>query len=78
MTQDRRDQQLVEAAIAAGSGGRHKAVLDAPAKLDADELEEPTPDESEALSGDTIGIDDSVRPRGTRDGPRRDLGRGRS
>ena len=35
--------------------------LDAPAKLDAKELEEPTPEELEALSADMIGIDDPVR-----------------
>jgi RNA polymerase primary sigma factor len=34
---------------------------DAPAKLDAEELEEPTPAELEALSADMIGIDDPVR-----------------
>jgi RNA polymerase primary sigma factor len=34
---------------------------DAPAKLDAKELEEPTPEELEALSADMIGIDDPVR-----------------
>ena len=35
--------------------------LDAPAKLDAKELEEPTAEELEALSADMIGIDDPVR-----------------
>ncbi len=35
--------------------------VDAPAKLDAKELEEPTPEELEALSADMIGIDDPVR-----------------
>jgi RNA polymerase sigma factor RpoD-like protein len=35
--------------------------LDAPAKLDAVELEEPTQEELEALSADMIGIDDPVR-----------------
>jgi RNA polymerase primary sigma factor len=34
---------------------------DAPAKLDAKALEEPTPEELEALSADMIGIDDPVR-----------------
>jgi RNA polymerase sigma factor RpoD-like protein len=38
-----------------------KVPLDAPAKLDAKELEEPTPEELEALSADMIGIDDPVR-----------------
>ena len=37
------------------------APLDAPAKLDAKELEEPTAEELEALSADMIGIDDPVR-----------------
>ncbi len=37
------------------------AVVDAPAKLDAKELEEPSPEEIEALSADLIGIDDPVR-----------------
>jgi RNA polymerase sigma factor RpoD-like protein len=34
---------------------------DGPAKLDATELDEPTPEELEALSADMIGIDDPVR-----------------
>jgi RNA polymerase primary sigma factor len=34
---------------------------DAPVKLDAEALEEPTPEELEALSADMIGIDDPVR-----------------
>src|SRR5664279_3190225 len=46
MTQDPRDQQLLEVAFGAASADRHKA--DAPPKL-------------EALSADMIGIDDSVR-----------------
>ena len=37
------------------------AVIDAPVKLDAKELEEPTAEELEALSADMIGIDDPVR-----------------
>src|SRR5206468_7460447 len=32
-----------------------------PAEVDAEELEEPTPQELEALSADMIGIDDPVR-----------------
>jgi RNA polymerase primary sigma factor len=39
----------------------HALTADAPAKLDAKELEEPTPEELEALSADMIGIDDPVR-----------------
>ncbi len=38
-----------------------KLLSDAPAKLDAVELEEPTAEELEALSADMIGIDDPVR-----------------
>ncbi len=37
------------------------ALVDAPTKLDAKELDEPTPEELEALSADMIGIDDPVR-----------------
>jgi RNA polymerase primary sigma factor len=37
------------------------AVADAPAELNAEALEEPTPEELEALSADTIGIDDPLR-----------------
>jgi RNA polymerase primary sigma factor len=46
------DGEVVEAA---------KLPLEAPAKLDAVELEEPTAEELEALSADMIGIDDPVR-----------------
>ena len=46
------DGEVVEAA---------KLPLEAPAKLDAAELEEPTAEELEALSADMIGIDDPVR-----------------
>jgi RNA polymerase sigma factor RpoD-like protein len=38
-----------------------KLPIEAPAKLDAAELEEPTAEELEALSADMIGIDDPVR-----------------
>jgi RNA polymerase primary sigma factor len=38
-----------------------KLPSDGPTKLDAEELEEPTPAELEALSADMIGIDDPVR-----------------
>src|SRR5215217_5954862 len=38
-----------------------KLPADGPTKLDAEELEEPTPAELEALSADMIGIDDPVR-----------------
>src|SRR5918995_575545 len=38
-----------------------KLPAEGPTKLDAEELEEPTPAELEALSADMIGIDDPVR-----------------
>jgi RNA polymerase sigma factor RpoD-like protein len=38
-----------------------RAAGDGPTKLDAETLEEPTPEELEALSADMIGIDDPVR-----------------
>ena len=38
-----------------------EVAADAPVKLDPVKLEEPTPEEVEALSADMIGIDDSVR-----------------
>ena len=38
-----------------------RVVGDVPVKLDAEALEEPTPEELEALSADMIGIDDPVR-----------------
>src|ERR1035437_4057349 len=60
MTQDRRDQQLLEVALATDSAGRHKADLEE-AKLDAKALAKPTAVELEALSPDLIGIEDSIR-----------------
>src|SRR5450830_1589192 len=60
MTQSSRDQQLLEAALATDSAGRHKADREQ-ARLDAKELEKPTAKELEALSAGMIGIDDSVR-----------------
>ena len=60
MTQDLRDQQLLEVALAGGSASRHKADLEE-AKLDAKALAKPTAKELEALSADMIGIDDSIR-----------------
>ncbi|HXG40903.1 MAG TPA: RNA polymerase sigma factor RpoD [Candidatus Limnocylindrales bacterium] len=41
--------------------GDQAAAVEVPARLDAAELEEPTPEELEALSADMIGIDDPVR-----------------
>jgi RNA polymerase primary sigma factor len=60
MTQDPRDQQLLEVALTAGSAARHKADVEE-AKLGGKEREEPTPEELEALSADMIWIDDPVR-----------------
>ena len=44
-----------------GVDGSPSGSVEAPAKLDAKELEEPTAEELEALSADMIGIDDPVR-----------------
>src|SRR5918996_166575 len=44
-----------------GEESRSKLPAEGPTKLDAEELEEPTPAELEALSADIIGIDDPVR-----------------
>jgi RNA polymerase primary sigma factor len=44
-----------------GEARESRLPADAPAKLDPDELEEPTAAELEALSADMIGIDDPVR-----------------
>ena len=44
-----------------GTAAGDKLPIDAPAKLDEAELEEPTAEELEALSADMIGIDDPVR-----------------
>src|ERR1035437_8684859 len=60
MTQDLRDQQLLEVALATDSAGRHKADLEE-AKLDAKALAKPPAVELEALSTDMIGIEDSIR-----------------
>jgi RNA polymerase primary sigma factor len=60
MTQDSRDQPLLEVALAAGSAGRHKADLDE-ARLDDEALAKPTAEELEALSAEEIGIEDSIR-----------------
>jgi RNA polymerase primary sigma factor len=49
--------EVVEDDVLAGAG----PVGEVPAKLDAEALEEPTPEELEALSADMIGIDDPVR-----------------
>jgi len=51
----------VEVVDAEGEPVDAKLPVDAPAKLDAAELEEPSAEELEALSADMIGIDDPVR-----------------
>jgi len=51
----------VEVVDANGDSVDNKLPADAPAKLDAAELEEPSAEELEALSADMIGIDDPVR-----------------
>jgi RNA polymerase primary sigma factor len=51
----------VEVVDADGEPVESKLPVDAPAKLDAAELEEPSAEELEALSADMIGIDDPVR-----------------
>jgi RNA polymerase primary sigma factor len=51
----------VEVVVGDGLAPEAKLPADAPAKLDATELEEPSPEELEALSADMIGIDDPVR-----------------
>src|ERR1043166_5038707 len=44
-----------------GAAVDNKLPVDAPAKLDAAELEEPSAEELDAISADMIGIDDPVR-----------------
>jgi RNA polymerase primary sigma factor len=51
----------VEVVDSEGESVEAKLPADAPAKLDAAELEEPSTEELEALSADMIGIDDPVR-----------------
>ena len=51
----------VEVVGADGEAVDSKLPLDAPAKLDPAEVEEPTAEELEAISADMIGIDDPVR-----------------
>jgi hypothetical protein len=56
------DDEAVAVDVAVeGDAGAVLLPADAPAKLDAVELEEPTAEELEALSADMIGIDDPVR-----------------
>src|SRR4051794_17018105 len=51
----------VEVVGADGEAVDSKLPLDAPAKLDPAEVEEPTAEDLEAISADMIGIDDPVR-----------------
>ena len=55
------DDTGVEVVGEDGTTPESKLPVDAPAKLDPEELEEPTAAELEALSADMIGIDDPVR-----------------
>jgi RNA polymerase primary sigma factor len=58
---DADDDSTVEVVGEDAEARASKLPVDAPAKLDAEELEEPTAAELEALSADMIGIDDPVR-----------------
>jgi RNA polymerase primary sigma factor len=58
---DAEDVTVAVVAEADGLNGEGRLPTEAPAKLDAVELEEPSPEELEALSADMIGIDDPVR-----------------
>jgi RNA polymerase sigma factor RpoD-like protein len=51
----------LDAEVVTESATSALASVEEPAKLDAAELEEPTPEELDALSADMIGIDDPVR-----------------
>jgi RNA polymerase sigma factor RpoD-like protein len=55
------DSSTLDAEVVAESATSALATVEEPAKLDAAELEEPTPEELDALSADMIGIDDPVR-----------------
>ncbi len=56
---DAEDGETVEITIDEGAGVA--TAVEEPAKLDSQELEEPTAEEIEALNADMIGIDDPVR-----------------
>jgi RNA polymerase primary sigma factor len=58
---DDEDDATVEVVGEDAEARTSKLPADGPTKLDAEELEEPTPAELEALSADMIGIDDPVR-----------------
>jgi RNA polymerase sigma factor RpoD-like protein len=55
------DSSTLDAEVVTESATSALATVEEPAKLDAAELEEPTPEELDALSADMIGIDDPVR-----------------
>src|SRR4051812_15300568 len=55
------DDDVAVEVVEDGEAQAARLPADAPAKLDAEELEEPTAAELEALSADMIGIDDPVR-----------------
>ncbi len=60
VAEDLDDDATVEV-VGEDADSRSKLPTEGPQKLDAAELEEPTPEELEALSADMIGIDDPVR-----------------
>jgi len=61
LSSDDDEEATVEVVGEDGERRTSKLPADGPAKLDAEELEEPTPAELEALNADMIGIDDPVR-----------------
>ncbi len=58
---DLREEPVGEGGPDATTPPAGQIVLDGPSVLNAEELEEPTPAEIEAVSADAIGMDDSVR-----------------
>ncbi|HJP90151.1 MAG TPA: RNA polymerase sigma factor RpoD [Candidatus Limnocylindrales bacterium] len=55
------DDSTIEVVGEDAAARKSQLPVEGPTKLDAEELEEPTPAELEALSADMIGIDDPVR-----------------
>jgi len=61
ISDDSDDDVTIEVVGEDAEARKSKLPVDAPAKLDSEELEEPTPAEIEAMNADMIGIDDPVR-----------------
>jgi RNA polymerase sigma factor RpoD-like protein len=61
ISEDSDDDVTIEVVGEDAAARQSKLPPEGPTKLDAEELEEPTPAELEALSADMIGIDDPVR-----------------